>query len=126
MATIGTFKSKVYHEYFKEEEGFILMEPDTQGKEKIHDAIYNEEYGIKAFSKDITSRARVQIKQEIDKLIDKGAEGIILGCTELPLAVEQENFAVPVIDPGLIIARRLIELVSPEKLVKNYKIDLLP
>ena len=116
LATIGTHKSNVYHEYLKPEDGFALIEPDASGQEKIHDAIFNEEYGIKAHSQNITSVAAEVIKQEISALITRGAEAIILGCTELPLAVKGETFPVPVIDPGLITARKLIGLTAPEKL----------
>ena len=122
LATIGTHKSRVYHEYFKEENGYLLLEPDSAGQEKVHDAIYNKDYGIKANSQEISSKAREQISSEILGLIDRGAQAIILGCTELPLAAQGQRFSapnksgVPLIDPGLLAARRLIGLVAPEKL----------
>jgi len=116
LATIGTHKSRVYHEYFRKEDGFLLIEPDAAGQEKVHDAIYNEEYGIKAHSQKISSRAVEQISNELHGLADRGAKAVILGCTELPLAVQNLSFPVPLIDPGLILARRLIELAAPEKL----------
>jgi len=48
--------------------------------------------------------------------MDRGAKAIILGCTELPLAVDHDDFPLQLIDPGLIVARRLITLSAPEKL----------
>ena len=117
LATLGTHKSRVYHEYFKEDDGLHLIEPDENGQEKVHDAIYNKDYGIKAKSDQISSQAKGQICDEINKLIDRGAKGIILGCTELPLAVDPSDFSLPLIDPGLIAARRLIALTAPEKLL---------
>ena len=117
LATIGTHKTKVYHEYFKEEEGFTLIEPDSVGQENVHEAIYNEEFGIKSQSQPTTAKARELISGEIYRLIDQGAQAVILGCTELPLAVQAETFTVPMIDPGLLTARRLIELACPEKLM---------
>ena len=119
LATIGTHKSGVYHEYFKEEEGFHLIEPDTESQKKIHEAIYNEVYGIKAHPREISFRAVEDIVQEIYVLIRKGAEAVILGCTELPLALQYHQFIVPLIDPGLPAARKLIELTSPEKLLNS-------
>jgi len=116
LATKGTYKSKVYNEYFKEDEGFTLIEPEPRGQERIHDAIYSQMYGIKASSQ-IKPQARDSISYEIYRLIDRGAEAVILGCTELPLAIQAENFSIPVIDPGLIAARRLIHLSAPEKLL---------
>jgi aspartate racemase len=125
LATKGTHQSKVYHEYFREEDKFLLIEPDADGQEKIHDAIYNKDYGIKANSRKISSRAIDLINHEAFSLIDRGAEAVILGCTELPLAMASQaslirnEVNVPIIDPGLVTARRLIELTSPEKLVQN-------
>jgi len=116
LATKGTYKSKVYNEYFREDEGFLIIEPETRGQERIHDAIYSETYGIKA-NWQIKPQARDLISYEIYRLIDRGAEAVILGCTELPLAIQAENFSIPVIDPGLIAVRRLIFLSAPEKLL---------
>jgi len=117
LATKGTHKSRVYHEYFKEKDGFILMEPDEAGQENLHEAIFNKEFGIKAHSDVIKPQAKELIKGEIKKLAGQGAKGIILGCTELPLAVQNSDSSVPLIDPGFIAARKLIELVAPEKLL---------
>ena len=117
LATKGTYKSRVYHEYFREEEGFLLIEPEIRGQERIHEAIYSEKYGIKAHSQEIKPQARDWVSYEIYRLVDRGAEAVILGCTELPLAIQANNFAIPVIDPGLLTARRLIHLTAPEKLL---------
>ena len=116
LATIGTHKSGVYREYFKEGDGFSLLEPLEAGQGRIHEAIYNEGFGIKASSEKIDPRARGIISGEIQALIYRGAEAVILGCTELPLAVTPEDFALPVIDPALIAARTLIALTAPGKL----------
>jgi aspartate racemase len=117
LATIGTHKSRVYHEYFREEDGFLLIEPDSEGQNNIHEAIYNEDFGIKAQSPKISSRTIDKINREILALTKRGAEAIILGCTELPLAAQSLNCSVPLIDPGLITARRLIAFTAPEKLI---------
>lgn len=116
LATKGTYKSRVYHEYFKED--LKLIEPETPGQEKIHEAIFSEQFGIKSHSQPVTSRAADTFSHEILRLIDRGAEAVILGCTELPLAVHPQNFSVPVIDPGLLTARKLIALAAPEKLLQ--------
>jgi aspartate racemase len=117
LATIGTHKSGVYHEYFRDEDGFLLIEPDSVGQSSIHEAIYSEDFGIKAQSQKISSEAIERINHEIFALAEKGAEAIILGCTELPLAAQSLNCPVPLIDPGLVTARRLIALTEPEKLL---------
>ena len=124
LATIGTHQSGVYLEYFKEEEGFTLLEPDSTGRKNMHDAIYSEDFGIKAHSDEIEPQARDLIIEEIRRLVVRGAEAVILGCTELPLAVQDGDYPVPLIDPGLITARRLISLSAPEKLTTLQKQSL--
>jgi aspartate racemase len=116
LATKGTYKSGVYREYFKEEDGFILIEPEARGQDKIFDAIYDERFGIKSHQP-VKTQAKNTIIYEIYRLAERGAEAIILGCTELPLALKNEELPIPVIDPGLITARKLISLVAPEKLL---------
>ncbi len=117
LATLGTYQSRVYHEYFREDDGFLLLEPEESGRKKIHDAIYNENFGIKTHSHPVMPRATDQISHEIYRLMDRGAEAVILGCTELPLAIHSRNYPLPIIDPGLLSARKLIELTAPEKLL---------
>jgi aspartate racemase len=48
----------------------------------------------------------------IKELIKQGAEGIILGCTEIPLLIEQEDVAVPVFDTTTIHARKAFNLMT--------------
>jgi len=116
LATKGTHKSRVYHEYFREEDGFVLLEPEITGQEKVHDVIYSQTYGIKASTEEIKPKARDLLSYEIYRLIERGAQAVILGCTELPLAVNPQDYSAPVIDPGLIAARSLIRRITPEKL----------
>lgn len=115
LATRGTHESEVYHEYFTD--GFDLVEPDIPGQERIHESIYSKEFGIKAFSQPVKPAALGIIKHEILGLIEKGAQALILGCTELPLAIHSGDIPVPVIDPGLIAARALVALAAPDKLL---------
>jgi aspartate racemase len=117
LATIGTHKTGVYHEYFREDDGFLLIEPDSAGQGNIHQAIYSEDFGIKAQPPKVPQKAIEIINHEIIALSERSAEAIILGCTELPLAAQSLISPVPLIDPGLITARRLIALTAPEKLL---------
>jgi aspartate racemase len=116
LATPGTYKSRVYHEYFNEADGFALMEPEAQGKKHIDDAIYSLDFGIKAHSNPVSVKARNILLYEGFRLLDRGADALILGCTELPLAIDPSNFSVPIFDPSVLAARELIRLVDPQKL----------
>lgn len=71
--------------------------PKETDVEFINNSIYNE------FSKGIfLPETKQQYLRIIDLLIKQGAEGIILGCTEIPILIKQEDCAVPVFDTGLI------------------------
>jgi aspartate racemase len=117
LATLGTYKSGVYHEYFREEDGFTLIEPEEQGRIKIHNAIYDEDSGIKAHPRPVKARIKNVVLYEAYRLVERGAEAVILGCTELPLAIRQDDMSVPLFDPALLTARALIQIAAPEKLV---------
>ena len=53
---------------------------------------------------------------EGQRLIDRGAQALILGCTELPLALKNGDMSVPLIDPTFVLARSAIASTVPEKL----------
>jgi aspartate racemase len=119
LATRGTYMSGVYREYLEAGGDFSPMEPEVRGQERIHEAIYSKDFGIKVHSDPVHAKARSVLLYETFKLLDRGAEAVILGCTELPLAVNPGDFFVPILDPGKLAARRLIDLAAPEKLRRN-------
>jgi aspartate racemase len=71
--------------------------PELDDREFIHETIFNE-LG-KGLILESTKERYLSI---IKKLIENGAEGIILGCTEIPLLVKQEEVMVPIFDTALI------------------------
>jgi aspartate racemase len=71
--------------------------PELEDREFIHETILNE-LG-KGLTLESTKNRYLSI---IEKLIENGAEGIILGCTEIPLLVKQDQVRVPVFDTALI------------------------
>ncbi len=90
--------------------------PDFQD-EFINPSIFDPEWGIKARSHPPTDRARQALLDGVLHLRDRGADAVILGCTELPLAVPETEFeGVPLIDSTRSLARALIRRTFPEKL----------
>lgn len=117
LATTGTMKSQVYDAYLPKEGIQIVRVSEAMQAQDIHPAIYHQEYGIKARSNPVTDFARNELIGGIEALIQKGAQAIILGCTELPLAFREDHYnGVPLIDPTAILARALIENFSPAHL----------
>lgn len=71
--------------------------PAETGVEFINNSIYNE-FSANVFLPE-TKKEYLKI---IDGLINAGAEGIILGCTEIPILIKPEDCSVPVFDTTLI------------------------
>jgi aspartate racemase len=92
------FKSKVT------QRGIEVIIPNNEDREFVHTSIYNE------LGKGIV---RIETKERylaiIDKLIKGGAEGIILGCTEIPLIIQAVDVPVPIFDTGLLHSKAAIE-----------------
>ena len=79
-------------------------------KNLIHPAIYDKSYGIKAFSDPVTARSRNDLLKVASSLVDQGSEAIILGCTEIPLAIPETSIdQSPVFDSVAILAKALIK-----------------
>ncbi len=116
LSTIGTSASRVYP-LSLEPLGYKVVEPGEQVfKKMVHRAIYDESYGIKARGY-ATERAREDILFAVEQLGRRGAQAIILGCTELPLLLpEAEVDGRPLIDSTMALARALIRAVDPQKL----------
>lgn len=116
LSTTGTKNTGLYR-HILQQNNLQAVEPDDKIQETVHAAIYDEKYGIKAISSPVTKRARQELITGIGGLKQQGAQAVVLGCTELPLALpEKENDGIPLIDPNRILARALIKAIAPEKL----------
>ena len=117
MATTGTRGSRVWHNLLQPE-GYEVLEIDASMQEALHDTIYSPEWGLKAVSP-ASRKARERFEQYADILIAMGAEAIILGCTEIPLALPGFRYGgVPLIDPVVALARGMIREGDDRKLRK--------
>ena len=96
---------------------FSLPEPVVRERD-IHAALYAPSFGIKTCPGAISEEASTRIHRAIRHLQKLGAEAIILGCTELPLAIKETRIdGIPILDPARIIAAKLIRETYPDKLV---------
>lgn len=116
LSTTGTFKKKIYYDALINR-GFKPIRPSEQIQSEIHEAIYNEEIGIKSKSAPITKQAKNTLINGVRYLKDHGAEGVILGCTEIAYAMPYKKLNdLPLFNTTKILARSLIHLTYPEKL----------
>jgi aspartate racemase len=117
LSTRGTYQTGLY-DHAIETAGMEAVVPDADIREQqIHSALYSPDFGIKACSNPVSEEASSLVLAAIHHLQTLGAEAIILGCTELPLAVkENEVKGMPILDPAGIIAKKLILETCPDKL----------
>ena len=116
LSTTGTYLTHIYPNVLARM-GFTAVVPDrTMQEEVVHPAVYHPGYGLKATGT-ATPTARANLLAAIQALQQKGAQAIILGCTEMPLAItEPARNGLPIINPTLILARALIREANPAKL----------
>ena len=103
IALLGT-KYTMEQDFYKSkliEKGINVIIPDKNDVEIINKVIYNELcLGI------INSNSKKKFLEIVDKLRNKGAEGIILGCTEIGLLIKNEDTDVPLFDTAIIHAEQ--------------------
>jgi len=115
LSTTGTRKTGVYRRLLEHGGREVLEVPESRQKD-VQEAIYDRGWGIKAVSP-VTPRARQLMLDLAGILAAAGAETVILGCTEIPLALPEKTLnGIPLLDPVTALARALIREASPRKL----------
>lgn len=102
LASIGIYKTEIYHKQFKKF-NIVVISPEEKDKEEVMDAIYAVKAG------DLSNEVKGSIIKIAQKLIDKEAEVIIAGCTEIPLILKEGDVSVPIIDPTQILAKAAVQ-----------------
>jgi aspartate racemase len=118
LSTTGTRKAGVYTDYFQNN-GLEVIQVPNEKQQELHNSIYNKEWGIKAQTP-VTVKAKAYFEKYTNYLIKNGAEIIILGCTEIPLALPYTQYKnIPLIDPMVSLARALIREANIKKLKRT-------
>ena len=105
LGTRYTMEQDFYRRRLEEKHGLAVLVPDEAERRAIHDVIYHElGHGL---IRDESRKAYVGI---IDKLRRRGAEGVILGCTEIPLLVKPGDTALPLFDTTTLHAKAAVDL----------------
>jgi len=102
LASMGTYKIKIYHQRFKKY-NIEVISPEEKDKEEVMKVIYAVKAG------NLSEEVKNNILKITQKLIDKGAEAIIAGCTEIPLILKEQDISVPLIDPTQILAKAAVK-----------------
>lgn len=125
LATNGTLVSNIYPEILGQYAlDIISPKRDIQNK-RVQAAIYDPDYGIKAFASPIKSKALDDLFLAGASLVEAGAEAVILGCSEVVLALSGRLINnCPTIDTTEVLAAALIcesrgnGLIQPPKRTK--------
>ena len=104
LGTRFTMEQDFYKQRLIGKHGLEVIIPEEKEREDIHGILYNELClgEIKATSKGVFQKI-------IAGLEARGAQGIILGCTEIPLLVSQNDYEIPLFDTTTIHARAAVD-----------------
>jgi len=102
LASIGIYKTEIYHQHFRKF-NIEVISPEEKDKEEVMKVIYAVKAG------NLSNEVKGNILKIAQKLIDKGAEAIIAGCTEIPLILKEGDVSVPIIDPTQVLAKAAVQ-----------------
>ncbi|WP_438423605.1 aspartate/glutamate racemase family protein [Aquimarina macrocephali] len=104
LGTKFTMEKDFYTKTLSNDFGLEILIPDTSDRQVVHDIIYNE-----LVKGQFTNASKQKIIEVIKELQKQGAQGVILGCTELPILISELDIAIPIFDTGKIHAYKAIE-----------------
>ncbi|MEM7333013.1 MAG: aspartate/glutamate racemase family protein [Chloroflexota bacterium] len=106
IGLLGT-KFTMEHDFYKgrlvDQFGLDVLIPNEADRQTVHDIIYQE-----LCLGNIQETSRLAYRKIMADLVEQGAEGIILGCTEITLLVNQEDGTVPLFDTTQIHAETAV------------------
>lgn len=107
LALIGTkfTMEKDFYRTILKKYNIDVIIPDVDDREIIHKVIYKE-----LVLGNIENNSREVYKRIIKDLENKGAEGVILGCTEIPLLIKQDDVDIPIFNTTKIHAESAVEI----------------
>jgi aspartate racemase len=109
LGTSFTMKEDFIKDRLKERFALEIIVPDEKDQEIINQIIYDE-LG-KGIIKESSRKAYLEI---INKLIKRGAEGVILGCTEIPLLIRPQDVDIPIFNTTKLHAEAAVDFALSE------------
>lgn len=109
VALLGTKYTMELDFYRKRLESFdieVLIPKDQQMRNEIQ-RIVKEELGKGV----IKNKSKKTLISNIDRLIKDGIEGVVLGCTEIPLLINQEDISIPILDTTKIHSKAIVNYI---------------
>ena len=100
LGTRFTLEQDFYRGRLTDRHGLTVIIPDPADRAIVHRVIYEE-----LCQGDLRAESRAQYREILQRLVEAGAEGIILGCTEIALLVGPDDAPVPLFDTTALHAR---------------------
>jgi aspartate racemase len=105
LGTKFTMERDFYKQRLLQQHNIDVIIPDDSERDEIHRILYSE-----LCLGEIKASSRETFYTVIEKLISRGAQGVILGCTEIPLIVKQSDYETPLFDTTTLHAEAAVTL----------------
>jgi aspartate racemase len=112
LATGGTISARLYQDAFARE-GLGSVVPDEKGQSRVSSAIAEVKAG------NVGAAQNKLVRVTAGDLIERGAQSVIVACTELPLILTQSDVSVPLFDPTRILARSAVARALGEAFISD-------
>ena len=109
LGTRFTMEQEFYRQRLQDLHGIAVLVPDDADREIIHRVIYDELCVGK-----VLDASRGLYRRIINRLVERGAQAVILGCTEISMLVGTEDSPVPVFDTTRLHARKAAEWATSD------------
>lgn len=104
LGTAFTMEQDFYRERLRQKFGLEVLIPPPQQRQLVHQVIYEELCAGK-----ILSASKAAYLDIIDELATRGAEAVILGCTEIGLLVQQKDTPIKLLDTTALHAAKAVD-----------------
>ncbi len=108
LGTMYTMEQDFYKSRM-EANGITVVVPDKKDMETVNRIIFKE-----LCLGEIKPSSKADYQKVIHSLVNKGAEGIILGCTEIGLLIKEEDSEIPIFDTTIIHAMQALDKAMAE------------
>ena len=105
LGTKFTMEQDFYAGRLNDKHGLHVITPSEEDREVVHQIIYKE-----LVLGTVREDSRQKFITIMNKMSEQGAEGIIEGCTEIVMLVQQEHTAIPLFDTTAIHAQKAVEM----------------
>jgi len=109
LGTKFTMEKDFYKQLLTNDFGIEVLIPTKEERQLVHNIIYNELVQGK-----INSSSREVYQTIIKNLEKRGAQGVILGCTEIPLLIKEKDVTIPIFNTTKIHAEKAVEWALKE------------